>query len=296
MAGSGSPRRRLARGPRCLRRSFDVRGVVPALFVFFVVICSCSTGVITEEIGTCLIDTGLACPLNLIGYSCTGSLRPDENPSLSRGIQGIVCADQGPLPGMGEGYCCTGKTTTCAYDTSAVCPATDTGYSCLGPNRPDAFDPTLSCGQGVPTNGLVVYCCGTMVKSPCMKDSNIPCATGTVGFKCTATDAGLPTQGDLGTDESRSDALLVCSVPTPDQLGGIEYCCFTPTQEPIGATCLQDQSVPKCAGGSWGFACTGPDTPDQDFPRIACNGAAVRGVNQTGISAMLYCCNYEQGD
>jgi len=121
---------------------------------------------------------------------------------------------------------------------------------------------------------------------------------GTTGFTCPSLDAGLPTQGNLGTDESRSDALLLCSVPTASvfQTGFVDYCCYTPSAEPTGATCLQDQSVPGCAPGFWGFACLGPDIPQQDYPRINCGSAGVRGHNQMGISALLYCCNYEQAD
>src|SRR5580692_10051101 len=220
-----------------------------------------------------VLDPDLACSLDLVAYSCTGSSRPDQSPSLSKGIQGLVCTDQGTLPDdTGEGYCCTPQTTTCAFDTSAICPAGNTGYSCLGPNRPDAFDPTLSCAQGVPTNGLVVYCCSSMTNVGCTKDKNVACGNGTTGFTCPSLDAGLPTQGNLGTDESRSDALLLCSVPTASvfQTGFVDYCCYTPSAEPTGATCLQDQSVPGCAPGFWGFACLGPDIPQQDYPRINC--------------------------
>jgi hypothetical protein len=295
--GSSEPRFCRSLGERRRVGLLDVLGPSVSLsFVF--VMGSCSPAVITEDTGACLLDTGLACSLDLVGYSCTGSARPDDNPSLSKGIQGIVCDDQGPLPGVGEGFCCTPKTTTCAFDTSAVCPALTSGYSCLGPNRPDSFDPTLSCGQGVPTNGLVVYCCGSMTTAGCAKDTNVQCGAGTTGFACPNLDAGLPTQGDLGTDESRSDALLLCSVPMPStfQAGFVDYCCYTPTAVPTGATCLQDQSVPGCAAGSWGFACLGPDIPPEDYPRIVCSGTGVRGVNQTGISALLYCCDYEQTD
>jgi hypothetical protein len=298
MDGFGRSRRELARVLGAKHPLTAARHVVSAASILLASVCGCSTAATTKQTGTCVPDPDLACSLDLVGYSCTGSSRPDQNPSLSKGIQGLVCTDQGTLPdNTGEGYCCTPQTTTCAFDSSAICP-TGTGYSCLGPNRPDAFDPTLSCAQGVPTNGLVVYCCSSMSNAGCAKDKNVACGSGTTGFTCPSVDAGLPTQGDLGTDESRSDALLLCSMPAPSvfQTGFINYCCYTPTAEPVGATCLQDQSVPGCAPGAWGFACLGPDTPPQDYPRIVCTSAGVRGHNQTGISALLYCCNYEQAD
>ena len=108
---------------------------------------------------------------------------------------------------------------------------------------------------------------------------------------CRAVTADLPNEGELGTDQSRSDATLLCDVPSI--VGGrYGYCCFTPTQLTLGGTCLQDQAVPNCASGSFGFACTGPDTPEQDYPRIMCSTPSVPGTSAQGYRANLYCCDY----
>ena len=130
MGGFGSVGRGLARGLRDERRMALAGIAGQSISISLLVLCSCSAGAITAETGSCVADTGLACSLDLVGYSCLGSARPDQNPSLSKGVQGLVCDDQGPLPGVGEGYCCTAKTTTCAFDSSAVCPTLTAGYSC----------------------------------------------------------------------------------------------------------------------------------------------------------------------
>jgi hypothetical protein len=251
----------------------------------------CTVSTTAASADGCLADTSLDCPLDLVGYSCTGSARPDQNPSFSQGVQGIVCTDQG-AGSAGEGYCCTPTTASCAYDPNAVCPAPTYGYSCLGTNRPDAFDATLSCGQGIASAGLIVFCCGPLASAACAKDTNLSCPKGTTGFRCTGQ--GLPNEGELGIDQSRSDAPLLCDVPVSAPNGVSDYCCYTPTAEPTGATCLQDQSVPGCPGGSFGFACGGTDTPDEDYPRMTCSTAGVRGVDAQGIAAYLYCCEYHQ--
>jgi hypothetical protein len=240
----------------------------------------------------CVQDTSFECPLDLVSFSCAGSARPDQNPNFSQGVQGIVCTDQGVLQPGQERFCCTSGTTSCAYDPNAVCPATTYGYSCLGTNRPDAFDPTLSCGQGIASGGLFVYCCGTEATPACAKDTNISCATGTTGFRCTGP--GLPNEGELGVDQSRSDAPLLCSLPVPQANGATAFCCFTPTDEPTGATCLQDQEVTGCPSGSYGFSCAGTDTPDEDYPRMSCTQPGVHGADEQGVAATLYCCSYMQ--
>src|SRR5689334_2098088 len=56
--------------------------------------------------------------LGLVGYSCTGSARPDQDPTYLEGVpSGLVCADRGPVGPEGkQGYCCTAVATPCAYN------------------------------------------------------------------------------------------------------------------------------------------------------------------------------------
>jgi hypothetical protein len=291
MAGSGD--RTGAGAPVLPRfRASLSRAVVLGTALALGAACGCTASTTAVSADGCLTDSIQDCALDLLSYSCTGSARPDQNPTFSQGVQGIVCTDQGSLAPGKEGFCCTPTTTSCAYNPSADCPSPQYGYSCLGTNRPDAFDPTLSCGQGIDSAGLIAYCCGAQTTATCAKDTNLGCANGTTGFRCTGP--GLPTEGELGVDESRSDAPLLCNVPTAAPNGVNDFCCYTPTDEPAGATCLQDQSVPGCAGPSYGFACGGSDTPDEDYPRMACSEAAVRGLDTEGVAASLYCCNFQQ--
>jgi hypothetical protein len=142
---------------------------------------------------------------------------------------------------------------------------------------------------------LIVYCCGGAKPSPgCSQVSGHACAGTLVGWTC--HDQSLPSEAELGSNQSRADFnLLVCGVPqvVMGSTGAVhQYCCFTPTSIPAQGSCLNDTAVPGCPTDSFGFACTGPDTPEQDYPSLSCNGKAVRGTNAQGYAATLYCCAY----
>jgi hypothetical protein len=274
--------------------------------------------------GRCALNPKVTCPANDLGWSCTGSDTPDEITSVNKVIDSIVCASTGEVLAVGGvAYCCTSNTTTCAADPRVVCPnqCNDptsacqnafTGYSCMGTNRPDAFlvgdaggasdggGLNFNCQQGIKAYGVIQYCCGTAPIPSCVRNSSVPCMKGTLGFSCPGS--GLPSETDLGMNQSRSEVPLICSLGTPDPTlaAGTDYCCYTPTAAPPGATCLQDQlsgqPVPGCQkGSSFGFACTGKlDTPDQDYPRLSCSHGSVPGANSLGLSATLFCCDFHQ--
>lgn len=251
------------------------------------------TGQVTTLAGSghCLPDDNIVCNTDFNGFTCTGGARPDQNASFGVGvIEGTVCTALGSIDTSGGlSYCCTSATTACGYDPSMVCGAGTYGYACTPPSRPENFDPDLSCGMGQPLNGETVFCCGTATMLSCSADSAIACPADLKPLECLTAD--LPNEGELGTDQSRSDATLLCDVPSI--VGGrYGYCCFTPTQLTLGGTCLQDQAVPNCASGSFGFACTGPDTPEQDYPRIMCSTPSLPGTSAQGYRANLYCCDY----
>jgi len=65
-----------------------------------------------------------------------------------------------------------------------------------------------------------------------------------------------------------------------------------PALIPPGATCVQDTVVPGCAAGRFGFACYGPDTPDQDYAPMSCPDPGVAGNSAEGYAATLYCCDF----
>ena len=256
------------------------------------VIAGCIDGASSLSSGHCASDPELQCGDGFDGFDCTSG-RPDEHPQFSKGaIQGTVCTALGPVRDDGtNSFCCTSATTSCGYDPSAGCQAPAYGYSCIGAGRPETFDATLFCGTGMPVNGHTAFCCSAMNKAPCARNANVSCPTTTVGFACT-DPTSVPNQSEQGVDQSRSDAVLLCSVPSMLSAGRYGYCCYTPTPTPIGSTCLQDQGVPGCPTGSFGFACTGPDRPEQDYPRMACASAPIAGKNAQGVPATLYCCQY----
>lgn len=261
----------------------------------------CTSGA-SSKAGACVVVTAPSAPCasGFVGYSCTGSARPDEDGQYISGVPiGIVCTNVSPVDGGAAGgvdYCCTEATTPCVYDPVAGCNAPTYGYQCRGSDRPEAFDPTLHCGEGQPENDLITYCCaGTLPTPGCQQSTNAACATTLVAWQC--SDQTLPSEAELGSNQSRADfSLLVCSVPTvTTSLSGAstsKYCCFTPTAPAVGATCLQDTTLPGCAPGSFGFACTGPDTPEEDYSRIHCPGPGARGPNTQGYPATQYCCQY----
>jgi hypothetical protein len=237
-----------------------------------------------------------ACGPGLVGYSCAGSARPDENAEFADGVpEGFVCTDAGKVENDREGYCCTQSLTPCAYDPVAGCAAPTYGYECRGSDRPEAFDPTLFCGEGLAKDDLIVYCCGSAPSTQgCSQIAGHLCPNTLVGWTC--HDRSLPSEVELGENQSRSDFnLLVCGIPTivSSATGTVrQYCCYTPTSLPAGGSCLEDTSVPGCPADSFGFACSGTDTPDQDFPRIHCTAPATRGSSPQGYAAALFCCQF----
>lgn len=290
----------------------------PSLLLVCAAVAGCN-GTVAPP-GGCAQSSKVACPTNDDGWVCTGATTPDEITNVNKVIDSIVCAATGEvLASGGTAYCCTRNTTTCAADPRVVCPnqcndptasCTNafTGYSCMGTNRPDAFllgdaggGLNFNCQQGIHAYGVIQYCCGTAPIPSCARNTNVSCMKGTLGFTCPGS--GLPSETDLGMNQSRSEVPLICSLGTPDTIsrGATDYCCYTPTAAPPGATCLQDQlsgqPVPGCQPGTtFGFACTGKlDTPDQDYPRMTCNHGSATGTNSLGLSATLYCCDFSQG-
>lgn len=236
----------------------------------------------------------------LVGYTCSGLARPDEEQSQSiDGVpQGIICTDEGALgDDAGHGYCCSSTTTSCVFDPVAGCAAPTYGYECLGGyDRPEAFDPTVSCGEGLVEGNLVVYCCAAQLPAHgCQQATSATCPETLVPWTC--SNQTLPSEAELGSNQSRADYnLLLCDIPTVTQQGALtttNYCCFTPASVPPGASCLFDTAVPGCAPGSFGFACTGPDTPAEDYPAVTCSDGGTPGLNAQGYAATLYCCQYQ---
>jgi hypothetical protein len=102
-----------------------------------------------------------------------------------------------------------------------------------------------------------------------MSDSTVTCTGSAQGWSCTGSDT--PDQDNQGLD---------CSTGTAGS-GNTQYCCITFTS----STCSQDSSVAGCESGSYGFSCSGSDTPQQADTSLNCS-AGTAGEN----GATLYCC------
>ena len=274
--------------------------LVPILCAFGAVACIKDT---TPSNGTCLPDPAVSCSvsgfsaesINLTGYSCTGTARPDENSTYIEGVpQGIVCADEGTVGTDGKsGYCCTNFTTQCSYNPADICDPGTFGYQCLGADRPEAVNPAISCNQGVREDNLINYCCsGTQRAANCTPSDAVGCASGMTGWTCPV--GTQPTAQDLGANKSRADTFyLLCPVPTPAANQKYStFCCFIPGLVPVGGTCLQDMTRTTCSPGRFGIACYGTDTPEQNFPRLHCPDPGVPGLSEQGYAATVYCCDY----
>jgi len=272
-------------------------------------------------------DAGAA--LGLVGYSCTGVARPDESGTYIAGIpSGMICADQGTNADGTANFCCTppDAPVPCALDPQSVlaisndpsrlCPDKGTRFECYGTDRPEALNPDITCGNGVRVGSLVDYCCAaagrpqgcTEQKGACNQDPTtgaigmIPgggIASGLVGWNC--TDTPLPRGEDFGMSESRADYYyFVCAVPPPPNMSNnsTNFCCFTPSPVLPGGSCVTatkvQAQIPDCTPGRFGFACYGRDTPEDDYAQIHCTEAPISGVDDNGVAANVYCCDYRK--
>lgn len=229
-------------------------------------------------------------------YSCTGNARPDDDPRYVEGVpQGIVCADDGARDDAGvQGYCCTTRATSCAYNPVADCDEPTYGYQCRGANRPESLNPALSCGNGVRQDDLINYCCsGTPQMPGCLQSDSVQCSSRLMGWTCLGDN--LPRGEQLGANKSRSDFYhLLCPVPTPAANPAYNnYCCYAPAPVPAGGSCVQNNSVPGCQAGRFGFACYGPETPQDDYLPMHCDEPGFAGRSAEGYPATLYCCDFQ---
>jgi len=203
------------------------------------------------------------------GFSCTGADAPDKT------FNYLVCGQSAPGPNGTSLYCCNDNATiastaaSCAANPSVTgCQGGSMGYSCTGGATPNA---SLNCGGGVPgPSGDTNYCCGGAAGS-CMQDATVSGCSGTSkGYSCTGA-----------LSPNATDSTLVCSVGTAGASGGTSYCCLTNAS----TTCKQDSTVQGCSGNSYGFSCSGADTPAQANSSLTCStGTAGNG----GLT--LYCC------
>jgi hypothetical protein len=246
---------------------------------------------VVPDAGNCALGDASAESLGLVAYACTGTARPDESPTYIDGVpQGFVCANQGP-----HSYCCSAQATSCAYDPVAICAPNTYGYRCQGADRPEALNAAVYCNQGVREGDLIKYCCsGTEPIADCIQSDSVKCSARLMGWTCPL--GSTPTSQDLGANKSRADLYYqLCPVPTPaDNPKYDNFCCYTPGLAPVGGSCVQDIGVPDCQPGRFGFACYGPDTPEEDYkPRMHCPDPGFPGLSAERYPATLYCCDFQ---
>jgi hypothetical protein len=255
--------------------------------------------------GSCVVTAAVDCTatasattgpqdVGLVGYTCTGTARPDQNARYEEGIpRGTVCADRGPDAAGQQTYCCSAEITSCAYDPAQYCLNGTFGYQCRGASRPDVFNAKLNCSQGVPDDPYIEYCCTGQTPPPECTQKTGKCSAEYTGFNCPAGTE--PLGSDLKSSESHADNYrFLCQTPklSPDGKTN-DFCCYMAAPVPEGSSCLGDTQVPNCATGRFGFSCTGVDTPDQSYLPMNCPDKGVPGISAEGYAATLYCCDHK---
>src|SRR5690606_29940224 len=156
------------------------------------------------------------------------------------------------------------------YDPVSDCQSPSYGYQCWGSNRPESLNPALSCSNGNREGEhkeIVNYCCtGEALEPDCYQRDVVPCSERMLGFECEGS--GLPRGENLGPNKSRADYFHpTCSLNAkqPGNQDFTWYCCYMPALVPIGGTCVNHTEVPGCEADRFGFACYGPDTPEENY-------------------------------
>ncbi len=115
--------------------------------------------------------------------------------------------------------------------------------------------------------------CSTSSDTCAQDDTVSGCDSPSIGYSCTGNDT-----------PDQDDSSLICSYGITGNAGSTLYCCL-PTDVAF-SSCTQDDSV-DCsdnAGPTFGFTCTGTDTPEDADPSLTCSDATP--VN----GALTYCC------
>lgn len=120
---------------------------------------------------------------------------------------------------------------------------------------------------------LLAFACSATVNAPsapgCSTDSSVSCPGGGSGYSC-----------GNGDNPETSNGNLECSDGVADN-GLTDYCCI----EFTSTTCSPDENVGGCTGDSYGFSCTGSDSPDEADSSLTCGPGVAGPGNLT-----LFCC------
>ena len=116
-----------------------------------------------------------------------------------------------------------------------------------------------------------IFACSTTVNANagsstgCTTDSSVVCAAG-AGYSC---------------DNGDTPSGLDCSDGVVDSSGLTDYCCI----QFSSSTCAPDGTVTGCDASSYGFSCTGSDTPDEADSSLNCSMGVAGNAGST-----LFCC------
>jgi hypothetical protein len=116
---------------------------------------------------------------------------------------------------------------------------------------------------------------GSQATSSCSANAALSCTAGASGYSCTGV-----------AEPADTNAALECSIGVVDG-ANTDYCCFTFAGT---TTCARDATVTGCQAGSYGFSCTGGDTPEQADTSLACSDGTPGNAGST-----LYCCSLGGG-
>jgi len=216
------------------------------------------------------------CDRGSVSYSCAGD-RPDD------GDTNLVCSAGTPAPGGATLYCCApyGQPySDCTVSTSIPgCVASSFGFACSGAIAPDQADPSLACSKGAASGATTGYCCNSGATTPtCAPDPGVSeCKGVAIGYSCVGPDG-----------PAASDPSLACGPGTPSNPGVAGYCCIPFAKS--AAACDEDDAVPGCGAGSFGFSCAGGATPG------AANAALQCGAGMPGSGDVTrFCCSIAGG-
>ena len=228
-------------------------------------------------------------PTSMVGHICPKGSRPDMDPHYNENVpQGLVCGEQGPPgPDGSQGWCCTPKETTCAYNPVSTCPV----Y---------VFNNLLSPGQVVSPDHVVPATQGSGTAMTAFNDraSSVYVTGSFSNLSSTATAAHIHASAGFGEN---ADVVITLIIPANVTSGGISG-PDPATTPPLTAEQMQilrsgqsyidvhtvnfpDGEIRGQVQNSFnGFQCRGSDRPEALNPLVDCGN----GVREKDF--INFCC------
>ena len=235
-------------------------------------------------------------PAGLVGYACTGEMRPDLDATMvGGGPLGAALRRQGTARRRTSGLLLHRRRRHLRLRSNHGVRSGQLGLrsamATIGQN------PSIprSCAATEPVNATSITTAArdSQMPSPCVEDTAVSCDTRLLGFRCKGDRR--PRGEDYGPNRSRADYYYpLCSIaeeqPNPDYNG---YCCYMTLTPPVGATCVQHPGVPGCESGTLWLCLlrtrhAGRRLPADGSARTP--GSPARSAE--GYAAKLYCCDF----